>query len=250
MRKIILTCICFAFCQSVDAQNSRVARAFESLHQEAASIQPGLETDDSNVVSPAKKNDGVPQWKTATFANGCFWCTEAVFQELHGVRNVVSGYTGGRVPNPTYEQVCTGLTGHAEAIQLQYDPEVISYAKLLEVFWRTHDPTTPNRQGPDIGTQYRSGVFYHDEEQMELAQRFRQALNEAHAFRKPVITEITKYQKFYPAERKHQDYYAQNRRAGYCKQVIGPKLSKFRRVFKDELARNPRNQLSRETNNE
>lgn len=249
MRTLFLTLLCFVCSQSVEAQSSRLARAFDSLQKEAATAESDSNTAEEDLPSPPTGSDAT-QWKTATFANGCFWCTEAVFQELHGVRNVVSGYTGGRVPYPSYEQVCTGLTGHAEAIQLQYDPDKITYAKLLEVFWRTHDPTTPNRQGPDIGTQYRSGVFYHDKEQMELARHFKQSLNEAHAFRKPVVTEITKYQVFYPAERKHQNYYSLNRRAGYCKQVIGPKLSKFRRVFKDELARNPKNRRSPEPSNE
>jgi peptide-methionine (S)-S-oxide reductase len=179
--------------------------------------------------------------KYATFGNGCFWCTEAVFEELHGVKRVVSGYSGGHVANPTYEQVCSKRTGHAEVIHLSYDPKQTSYAKLLEVFWRTHDPTTLNRQGNDKGPQYRSVVFYHDEEQKELATHYKKKLNQAKAFGRPVVTEITEFEKFYPAEGYHQNYYKLNPNYGYCRMLIKPKLKKFRRVFADELAKNPKN---------
>lgn len=222
--------------------NARVAKTFSQLAEQAQTIvaaaRSSSSTDDEADDLTVADKSGL---KLATFGNGCFWCTEAVFEELNGVRKVVSGYSGGRIPNPTYKQVCTGRTGHAEVIHLVYDPEVISYAKLLEVFWRTHDPTTLNRQGPDRGTQYRSAVFYHDDEQKELAEHFKAKLNEAKAFGKPVVTEVTKFKKFYPAEKYHQDYYRLNPNQGYCRMQIKPKLSKFRRVFADELARNPKN---------
>lgn len=172
---------------------------------------------------------------TATFAEGCFWCTETFFQQLKGVKKVVSGYSGGTVPHPTYEQVCAGTTGHAEACNIIYDPAEISYDKLLEAFWESHDPTTLNRQGNDIGTQYRSVIFYHDEAQKEKAEKYKQKLNESGAFRSPVVTAIQPYGEFYPAENYHQDYYENNPKQPYCQYVIRPKLEKFRKVFKDEL---------------
>jgi peptide-methionine (S)-S-oxide reductase len=144
---------------------------------------------------------------TATFANGCFWCTEAIFEQLEGVYSAVSGYTGGQIENPTYKQVCTGQTGHAECLQIVYDPAKISFDELLEVFWETHDPTTLNRQGADVGTQYRSGIFYHNPEQKEKAEKYKEALNKSGAFDKPIVTEITPFTKFYPAEDYHQEYF-------------------------------------------
>lgn len=212
----------------------KLAKTFRTLVAEAEAKTPTEEQAEGEATRTST-------WKQATFGNGCFWCTEAVFEELHGVRNVRSGYTGGKVPNPTYRQVSTGFTGHAEVIHLEYNPATISFAKLLEVFWRTHDPTTLNRQGPDYGTQYRSAVFYHDDEQGQLAAHFKRELNKAHAYRKPIVTEITKASKFYTAERYHQDYFALHGRAPYCRQQIKPKLSKFRRVFADDLARNKKN---------
>jgi peptide-methionine (S)-S-oxide reductase len=176
-----------------------------------------------------------PELEQATFGSGCFWCTEAVFAELKGVKSAVSGYSGGRVENPTYEQICTGRTGHAEVIQVTYDPAVISFRELLEVFWTTHDPTTLNRQGADVGTQYRSAVFYHTEEQRKEAEHFKARLNEEKAFGDPVVTEITDFEKFYPAEDKHQEYYAANPEQGYCRMVIQPKLEKFRKAFASKL---------------
>lgn len=173
--------------------------------------------------------------EVATFGNGCFWCTEAVFEELKGVESAVSGYSGGRVPNPTYEQVCTGGTGHAEVIQVTYDPKVITFPELLEVFWKTHDPTTLNQQGADHGTQYRSAVFYHSDEQREQAEHYLKKLDESVAFNAPIVTEITKFQKFYPAEDYHQQYFEENGRAPYCRAVIKPKLMKFRKAFKEQL---------------
>ncbi len=171
----------------------------------------------------------------ATFGGGCFWCTEAVFQELEGVHRVISGYAGGETENPTYKEVCSGLTGHAEVIQVEYDPSVIPYAKLLEVFWQTHDPTTLNRQGADVGTQYRSVVFYHDEEQRGTAEALKKRLNDEQAFGNPVVTEISEFSKLYPAEDYHQDFYSQNPNQGYCRAIIGPKLAKFRKAFADHL---------------
>jgi len=173
--------------------------------------------------------------ETATFGSGCFWCTEAVFQRLKGVEDVKSGYSGGNVENPTYQQVCNGNTGHAEVIQFTYDPSVISFEELLEVFWKTHDPTTLNRQGNDTGTQYRSVIFYHTPEQKELAEFYKKKLDAAKVYNNPVVTEITPFTKFYPAENYHQDYYDNNSNQPYCSFVITPKLEKFEKVFKDKL---------------
>jgi peptide-methionine (S)-S-oxide reductase len=173
--------------------------------------------------------------ETATFGAGCFWCVEAVFQNLRGVEKVVSGYTGGRIANPTYKEVCSGLTGHNEAVQITFDPQVISYEELLEIFWKTHDPTTLNRQGNDVGTQYRSGVYYHSEEQQRLAETYKQKLNEAQAFDKPIVTEILPAGPFYKAENYHQDYYNQNGTQPYCQFVVKPKVDKVKAVFGDKL---------------
>jgi peptide-methionine (S)-S-oxide reductase len=175
------------------------------------------------------------QTETATFGGGCFWCTEAIFKSLKGVETVVSGYSGGEIKNPTYKEVCTGETGHAEVIQVSFNPAVISFDQLLEVFWETHDPTTLNRQGADVGTQYRSVVFYHSAKQKEVAATYKKRLNDENIFGKPVVTEITAFDKFWPAEKYHQDYFANNATQGYCQFVIVPKLEKFRKVFKDRL---------------
>ena len=172
---------------------------------------------------------------TATFATGCFWCTEAIFQELKGVLKVTSGYSGGTVANPSYEEVCTGATGHAECLQIIYDPKVISFDELLEVFWESHDPTTLNRQGNDVGTQYRSAIFYHDEEQKQKAEHYKAELTKSGAYDKPIVTEITAFTKFYPAEDYHQNYYNTHGSAPYCSFVIRPKVEKFEKVFKDKL---------------
>lgn len=174
----------------------------------------------------------------ATFGGGCFWCTEAVYQELQGVYKVTSGYSGGRKENPTYKEICTGLTGHAEVIQVEFDPKQISFAELLEVFWKTHDPTTLNRQGADVGTQYRSVVFYQDDEQKKLAEEFKEKLNVAEAFASPIVTEISPLGKFYPAEDYHQNYFAQNENQPYCRAVVAPKVDKVRQVFADKLKSN------------
>ncbi len=171
----------------------------------------------------------------ATFGAGCFWCVEAVFQNLKGVESVVSGYTGGQVDNPTYKQVCSGNTGHAEVIQIAYNPEEISFEELLEVFWKTHDPTTLNRQGNDAGTQYRSAVFYHNEEQRQIAQAYKQQLEASGTFDDPIVTEIVPLGKFYEAEDYHQDYYNQNGMQPYCAFVIRPKVAKFKKAFGDKM---------------
>lgn len=171
----------------------------------------------------------------ATFGSGCFWCTEAIFEKLNGVESVVSGYSGGTVVNPTYKEVTTGETGHAEVTQILYDPKIISFTELLEVFWQTHDPTTLNRQGNDVGTQYRSAIFYHNEEQKKLAEEYKKKLEDAKVFDDPIVTEITKFYKFYTAENYHQDYYEQNKSQPYCSFVITPKVEKFKKVFKDKL---------------
>ena len=183
-----------------------------------------------------KPNPILTATEIATFANGCFWCTEAVFTSLEGVIQVTSGYTGGKVKNPTYKEVCSGETGHAECLQIVYDPSKIRFEELLEVFWETHDPTTLNRQGNDVGTQYRSGIFYHTEEQREKALKLKEALNQSGAFDRPIVTEITPFSIFYPAENYHQQYYELNGDSNpYCQLVIRPKVEKFRKVFKDKL---------------
>ena len=168
----------------------------------------------------------------ATFGGGCFWCTEAVFQRVKGVQSVVSGYTGGAVENPTYEQVCTGETGHAEVIQIEFDPEEVSFAKLLEVHWKTHDPTTLNKQGYDEGTQYRSAIFYENDEQRKVAEELKEKLNKQ-VYDGKITTEITELSKFYPAEKYHQNYFNLNAKKGYCQAVIVPKLKKFEEIFTD-----------------
>jgi peptide-methionine (S)-S-oxide reductase len=171
----------------------------------------------------------------ATFGSGCFWCTEAVFQNVEGVEKVESGYSGGKVKNPTYKEVCSGITGHAEVIQVHYDSAKVSFEELLEIFWKTHDPTTLNRQGADEGTQYRSVVFYHTEEQKKLAEKYKAELDKSGAFDNPIVTEISPYTEFYKAEDYHQNYYNLNGNAPYCSYVIQPKLEKFRKVFKHKL---------------
>ena len=172
---------------------------------------------------------------TITLGAGCFWCVEAVFTELKGVKSVTSGYMGGQVKNPSYREVCTGNTGHAEVAQLTYDPKEITFDEILEVFWQTHDPTTLNRQGADVGTQYRSAIFYHTDDQRRIAEEYKVKLDASGAFRAPIVTEITAATTFYPAEDYHQDYYALNGEQGYCQMVIRPKLDKFRKVFADKL---------------
>lgn len=180
------------------------------------------------------KNDNA-DLKTATLGAGCFWCVEAVFQELKGVRKVVSGYCGGNLKNPSYEDVCSGTTGHAEVCQITYDPAQVSFVEILEVFWQTHDPTTLNRQGNDTGTQYRSAIFYHDEEQKKIAEEYKKKLDASGAFAGPIVTEILPMREFFAAEEYHQNYYRTHQNQPYCAVVIHPKMEKFRKVFKSRL---------------
>lgn len=189
--------------------------------------------------SKTEKSEAVveenPNYKKATFGSGCFWCTEAIFERVKGVKHVESGYTGGHTENPAYGDVTTGNTGHAEVIQLTYNPDEITYDELLEIFWKTHDPTTLNRQGADVGTQYRSAVFYHDNEQKKKAENYKRELTEAKIWDNPIVTEISPLTKYYKAEDYHQDYYENNPGQGYCSFVITPKLEKFEKIFKDKL---------------
>lgn len=186
--------------------------------------------NDKKIMDNQNKN-----LETATFGSGCFWCTEAIFERVNGVVLVVSGYSGGTVANPSYEQVCTGKTGHAECTQITFDPAVISYDELLEIFWKMHDPTTLNRQGNDVGTQYRSVIFYHNDDQKQKAEFYKNKLTEEKIWDKPIVTEITKFEKFYPAEDYHQEYFDNNPNQGYCAYVITPKVEKFEKIFKDKL---------------
>lgn len=174
------------------------------------------------------------QWQTATLGGGCFWCTEAVFQQIRGVQKVESGYSGGAVHNPTYEQICTGRTGHAEVVRLSFDPEVISYRELLEIFFTIHDPTTLNRQGNDSGTQYRSVIYFHDESQKAIAQEVIAAM--AAVWDDPIVTELTLAPMFYIAEEYHQNYFRQHPNQGYCSIVVAPKVAKARKLFASKLA--------------
>jgi peptide-methionine (S)-S-oxide reductase len=171
----------------------------------------------------------------ATLAGGCFWCLEAVYKELRGVERVVSGYAGGHVERPTYREVCDGTTGHAEVVQITFDPALVSYRELLEVFFTIHDPTTPNRQGADVGTQYRSAVFYHTPEQRETAEQVIAEMEAARVWDSPIVTEVSPLAEFYPAEDYHQDYFEKNPSQPYCRAVVEPKVSKFRRLFLDRL---------------
>ncbi len=185
--------------------------------------------------SAATYSQKKPVLKKATFGMGCFWCTEAVFQRIKGVTKVESGYSGGTVKNPTYEQVTSGKTGHAEVSQITYDPSKISYAELLEIFWKLHDPTTLNRQGADVGTQYRSAIFYFDPQQKAEADKYKAELNKAKVYPNPIVTQIVAAQPFYKAEDYHQNYYNLNGRQPYCRMVIQPKVEKLEKVFKDKL---------------
>ena len=188
----------------------------------------------SSMNTPASP-PAVPATGLATFGAGCFWCVEAVFEELEGVLGAESGYEGGAVENPTYEQVCEGTTGHAEVCRIRFDPLKVGYERLLEVFWRTHDPTTPNRQGHDVGTQYRSVIFTHDEGQKALAEELKRKLDASGAFARPIVTQIMPTARFHPAEAYHQDYFRLNPEKGYCRAIIAPKMDKFRAVFHGAL---------------
>lgn len=201
---------------------------------------PGVQINHRSWISWQKPNEiekSKPSFmksEVATFGAGCFWCVEAVFQELNGVAQVESGYMGGTSSNPTYREVCSGTTGYAEVARIHYDPSVISFEELLEVLWTTHDPTTLNRQGADAGTQYRSAIFYHNEEQKKAAEESKAKVAPS-IWNKEIVTEIVPASTFYPAEAYHQDYYANNANAGYCQIVINPKIEKLRIKFKDKL---------------
>jgi methionine-S-sulfoxide reductase len=182
--------------------------------------------------APSAPAAATAKTETATFGEGCFWCSEAVYQRLSGVKSVVSGYSGGNVDKPTYEQVCSGRTGHAEVIQITYDPNEIKFEDLLKVFWQTHDPTTLNQQGHDVGTQYRSAVFYHNEDQHRVAEAYKKQLDKSGTFKSPIVTEITPFKNFFPAENYHQNYFNLNPSERYCQFVIRPKVEKFNKDFK------------------
>ena len=213
MKKIIgifLALLPFSFCAK--DKNIKVPKSIEINNMEA-------------------KNE----MEVATFAGGCFWCTEAVFLELNGVKSVVSGYIGGRTINPTYSEIGTGETGHAEAIEITFDPNLISFGELLEIFFATHDPTTLNRQGADVGTQYRSEIFYHNAAQKQLSEDYIALMTSENTFGKPIVTKISAATTFYEAEDYHQNYYNQNKTAGYCSYVITPKIDKLKKMYQDKL---------------
>lgn len=207
----------------------------------AGMLSCSLNNANSTDVKPMTNNDQnnrtdlITGKDTATFGAGCFWCVEAIFLQLEGVDSVASGYSGGHVKNPTYRQVCDGTTGHAEVIQVIYDPKVISYADLLQAFWSSHDPTTLNRQGNDIGTQYRSVIYYHSPQQKADAEKYKKELDASGTFANPIVTEISPFEVFYKAEDYHQDYYNLNEDQPYCQFVIRPKIEKFEKVFKSKL---------------
>jgi peptide-methionine (S)-S-oxide reductase len=193
-----------------------------------------------NSIADMNKNNNIQVENTtgmeiATFAGGCFWCTEAIFLEIDGVEKVVSGYIGGKTLNPTYKDICSGETGHAEAIQITFDPKKVAYEDLLEVFFGTHDPTTLNRQGADVGTQYRSEIFYHSEVQKDKAENYISLIGREKLYDKEIVTKVSKATVFYPAEEYHQNYYNQNAEQGYCQMVIAPKLEKLRKYYKSKL---------------
>jgi len=205
---------------------------FTAIFFVACSQNQTKQTSKSSATMDSTINSGLD---TITLGAGCFWCVEAVFQNLKGVEKVVSGYSGGFIKNPAYREVCMGTTGHAEVCQITYQPNIISLPELLEVFWKTHDPTTLNRQGNDIGTQYRSAIFYHSDEQKKVAEYYKEELNKNKVFDNPIVTEITSFSNFYPAEDYHQNYFNLNGEESYCRFVIQPKVDKLKKVFKDKL---------------
>ncbi len=218
----------------IPANSSSSDRSNQDL---AGQQDKGNAKTSSSKSEKTKMNNESPKIETATFGAGCFWCVEAVFQELNGVISVKSGYTGGHTKNPTYKEICTGATGHAEVCQIKYDANKITFPELLEVFWKTHDPTTLNRQGADSGTQYRSAIFYHSEQQKTAAEKYKKKLTDLGAFNSPIVTEITKASKFYGCEDYHDNYFKTNPNAGYCRAVIVPKMDKFRKAFADKIKR-------------
>ena len=207
-----------------------LSNIFTALLLASCAQQPPSSTlNNTNINSMTGKTD------TATFGAGCFWCVEAVFQQLDGVLKVTSGYSGGHIVNPTYEQVCSKTSGHVEVAQVVYDPSKVTYEELLEVFWKTHDPTTVDQQGNDHGPQYRSAIFYHDEEQKKLATQYKELLDKSGAWSKPIVTTVEPLKNFYSAENYHQNYYTTNPDQMYCRYVIQPKVDKFQKVFKERL---------------
>jgi peptide-methionine (S)-S-oxide reductase len=194
-----------------------------------------MSNNDNKFSSTSTNNKNNKDVEIATIANGCFWCTEAIFARVKGIKSVIPGYSGGTASNPSYEQVCTGKTGHAEAIQIKFDPRIITFEKILNIFWHTHDPTTLNRQGNDAGTQYRSAIFYHDENQKKAAEKLKNELAEEGVFKDRIVTEITPFSNFYAAENYHKDYYENNRNAPYCSYVIDPKIEKLLLKYSDEI---------------
>ena len=192
-------------------------------------IKSAIKKDGKNIMEQNTKLE------KATFGEGCFWCSQAIFERVKGVESVYAGYSGGTTNDPNYEEVCTGRTGYAEVVQITYDPKEVSYDELLKIFWKTHDPTTLNKQGNDVGTQYRSVIFYHNDEQKEKAEHYKKALDESGAYSDPIVTQIVPFTKFYKAEEYHQDYFAKNPAQGYCSLVIAPKVEKFEKVFKEQL---------------
>jgi len=214
--------------------------AFTGAAAFVSCAQNNKENSKMNTAKESKKTETTFTGKadTATLGTGCFWCTEAIFDQLDGVVSVTSGYAGGHVTNPSYKDVCTGETGHAECIQIVYDTSKLSFDELLEVFWQVHDPTTLNRQGADVGTQYRSVIFYHNDEQKKKAEKYKAELDKSGAFDNPIVTTLEAFTKFYTAENYHQEYYELNKNSNpYCSIVIRPKLEKFEKVFKDKLKR-------------
>ncbi len=195
-----------------------------------SSVESNKKLKEKKMESQTNKN-----LETATFGSGCFWCAEAIFERVKGVKSVVSGYAGGSVENPSYKEVCNGNTGHAEVVQIKFDPNEISYDELLEIFWKTHDPTTLNKQGADVGTQYRSVIFYSNDVQKQKAEYYKKKLTNSKIWENPIVTEISPLNNFYIAEDYHQEYYENNPNQGYCAYVITPKIEKFEKIFKDKL---------------
>jgi peptide-methionine (S)-S-oxide reductase len=218
MQKVLLSCLMAATSLISCAQKQKTKNMSQNIPVTKVELKPGTEI--------------------ATFGGGCFWCTESFFQRLEGVMSVASGYSGGHKVNPTYDEVCTKTTGHAEVLHIVFDPKKISYDELLEVFWKTHDPTTLNQQGADVGPQYRSVVFYHSAEQKAKAEKYKAALDTVGAFKSPIVTAIEPFINFYAAEDYHQNFYNNNTNYGYCRMVLRPKLDKFEKVFKDKLKKN------------
>src|SRR5262245_47478542 len=216
------------------SKGSAAAKAKAASKKTKAATTSDAPAEASDDKSPSGKSGGLEQ---ASFGSGCFWCSEAVFQRIKGVESVMPGYSGGHVKNPTYEQVCTKTTGHAEVVQITYDPSVVSFKELLEVFWKSHDPTKINKQGLDKGPQYRSVIFYHNEEQKELAEFYKKELDKEKIFSHKIVTEISPFKEFYPAEDYHVNYINNNPDAEYCQTIIGPKVNKIKRLFKDKVVK-------------